>query len=76
MQHGHSPFAISTDDARILRVAAPALLPILRARRDNILERLQGEYRNGVRDFTNTIAEFVTYSDLIKDLERKLLQGE
>jgi hypothetical protein len=76
MADGKSPFAVSTDDAHILRVTAPALLPILHARRNSILERLQGEFRSGVKDFTHTIAEFVTYSDLIRELERKLAQGE
>jgi hypothetical protein len=71
-----SPFAVSSDADVILRVAAPSLIPILKMRRDSILERLKGEYRSGVKDFTNTIAEYVTYSDLINELERKLAQGE
>jgi hypothetical protein len=64
------------DETRILAIAAPTLLPLFRRRREQVLAKLRGEYRSGMRDFTNSVAEFATYEDLIAELERKLAQSE
>lgn len=66
------PRYLPADEDRILAVAAPAVLGVLRRRRDNVLGKLESDYRSGVSDFRSIVAEYITYSDLIRELERKL----
>lgn len=66
------PKFLPADEDRILGIAAPAVLGVLRRRRETTLSRLHGDYRAGVSDFRSTVAEFVTLTELIQELERKL----
>jgi len=72
-----TPFTVTltqNEENRIIAISAPALLPMLRRRQKQSLDAIYGAYRNGTTEFRNLIAEYVTLTDLITDIEVKLNQ--
>lgn len=65
----------SGDQLKILFHAAPALIPLLRLRREQSVQKLIGELRNGTADLRATATEIATYDDLLREIERTLAQG-
>lgn len=57
------------DESKILAYAGPYLLKLLTRRREIILQRLKGDFRSGVRDFTAHVSEFCSVESLISDIE-------
>lgn len=60
------------DENRILGAAAPAIIGLLKRRRESAIMRLIGEYRNGNNSLTNTIAEISTLEGMLADVRARL----
>lgn len=56
------------DELRILAMAEPVILKMLRQREERILLALYGEFRNGNKNLGERVAEFVCVRDQINEL--------
>ena len=71
-----TPMMTEEDEMSILAYAAPPLLTLLRRRQSNILQRLYNEYQSATLDLRPTVATYVAYTDLIRDIESRINQRE
>jgi hypothetical protein len=62
---------MSTDDDRVLAIAAPSLLPLLELRQAQTLSKLLGAYATG-GELRDIVGEYAVYTTLIKDITTKL----
>ncbi len=60
------------DEARILAISAPALLPIIRRRQEQSLSRLLGFFRSGLTDLSPAVAEYAAFTELLREIELKI----
>ncbi len=63
------------DQRKILAHAAPALLTLFRMRREQVIARLTGKYRNN-EELLGTVAELAAYEDLTREFEQMLAKGQ
>lgn len=75
VQEGGLSVLSERDQDKILRLAAPAFLPILTLRREQAVSKLIGLYHAG-GDLRSATAEIATYETLIHEFKIKLTQGE
>jgi len=61
------------DAERILAVNAHVLLPVLRQRQASCLNRLLGAYKNN-GELLPIVAEYSAHTDLVRELELKLMK--
>lgn len=62
----------SESENHILAVAAPAIIPLIRKRQNEVLARLVGTYRSGTADLRSIVGEYVCYVELIRDIEVRI----
>lgn len=60
------------DENRILGAAAPAIMGLLKRRRESAVMKLIGEYRNGNTSLMNTISEIATLEGMLADVRARL----
>lgn len=64
--------SLSPDELRIIGMAGPAWINMLRRREERILSRIYGEFRNGKLEHTAALAEFACVRDQIHEIENSI----
>lgn len=64
----------SETDIRLMGLAAPVIVKMLRKREASILNRIQGEFRSDKTEFRASLAEWVCVRDQIHEIEMILNQ--
>jgi hypothetical protein len=65
---------ISVDEQRIIGMAGPAWISMLRAREERILNKIYGEFMNGKLDHTTSLAEFCCVRSQISEITNTIKQ--
>ena len=63
-------------EARILSLAAHAIIPLIERRKQVAYERLLGDFRNGGKSNLALVAECNAYSSILDDINNKLSSYE
>ena len=63
-------------EARVLAMAAHAIIPLIEARKEIAYERLLGDFRNGGTSNLALVAECNAYSSILEDINHKLQSYE
>lgn len=61
--------ALTPDELRIIGMAGPQFIRMLRKREENIVAKMYGEFRNGRTDFLAGMAELACVRDQIHEIE-------
>lgn len=64
------------DEARILAIASPVLIPDLERKEQAVINRLIREYRSGATNLGSHIGELAVIRDMIMDIKNKAKQHE
>lgn len=64
--------ALTPDELRIIGMAGPAWIRMLRAREERIVSKMYGEFRNGRTDFIAGMAELACVRDQIHEIENSI----
>lgn len=64
------------EELRIIGMAGPAVIQLLRKREENVLKRIYGDRKAGNLDQNAALAEFTCIRDLITDLTSAMNQNE
>lgn len=65
-------YSFTDDELRMLSVAAPVILRMLRGREVMIIQKIYGQFRNGQVDQTANIAELCSVRDQINEITSAL----
>jgi transketolase C-terminal domain/subunit len=66
----------SPDELRLIGVAGPVWLRMLRAREVRIVDKMYGEFRNGKTDHLSALAELACVRDQINEITNAIGQLE
>lgn len=66
----------AADEIRLLGLAAPAVLTLLRSRESSALNKIYAEFRNQQHDLYPVVAEWCAIRDLITEFERQLIKRD
>ena len=64
------------NEARVFQIAGNAIMPLLERRKSSYMQKLLGAYREGSREYHNTVAQLVVIDDLIGEIRRKTIESE
>lgn len=64
------------DELKIIGLAGPVFIRMLREKERITLEKIYGDFRNGKTNFLTLIAEYATVRDQIKDIESALRKND
>lgn len=64
------------DELRLMGVAGPTFIRMLRAREERIVNKMYGEFRNGKTDHLTSLAELACVRDQINEITSALGQLE
>lgn len=64
------------DELRLVGLAGPMMLRMLRAREENLIQRIYGEYKNGKTDHLASIAELACIRDQTNEITFAMKQNE
>ena len=64
------------DEIKILGMAAPAVISMLRRKREECIGRLISNYRQGVPDLRNIVAELSTVEGMLSEMNINVIQYE
>ena len=64
------------NDGRVLKIAAPVLLPMLESRKKAALGKLLGSFRNGNANLVGHVAELSSACALLEDVINKIRSTE
>lgn len=65
---------LGSDELRVIGLAGPALITLLRAREERVISRMYGAFRNGERDHLTAVAELSCVRSIIEDVENAIRQ--
>lgn len=64
------------DELRLMGMAAPQILKLLKTREERVLQRMHATFKAGDEHQISNLAEFATLRDLINDVNSALRQFE
>ena len=64
------------NDGRVLKIAAPVLLPLLDKRKKSAIGKLLGQFRMGNSDLVGYVAELSSIYGLYEDITNKIRSTE
>lgn len=63
------------EEARIIALASPVLIPSLERREQVTINNLINDYRSGASNLASRVAELATLRDLIREIKQKAAQN-
>lgn len=65
---------LNSDEIRVIGLAGPALISMLRVREERVIARMYGAFRNGERDHLTAVAELACIRGIIEETETAIRQ--